>query len=188
MGAPVAAALAAASVSACSSSPRGERSEFGPTYNERMAAVDKIVKQQDFSQRSAFERQMPAGMTDREFRASTLTSREASGMKSFAGAGASHQTKTFADSERTSRAAAKSARETREQSRLASKLFRMPDNPFTAGTSTAASKSFQPARETFATRSQPTATAELERNRRPVIVDPEKPTYSESEVKRLLEK
>lgn len=175
-------------LAACSSSKDPKRSEFGPTFQERMGAMDKVIKDKDYSMRSSFEKQMPKVATEKGFKASSFNARDAPGMKKFAGADNAHRAKDFAEAGKSSRTAQKAAPETGEQSRLGSRLFPTSESRLNAKSSPAGAKSFAQGGEAFSTGENRAGTEALEKNKKPVVLDPEKPTYSEEEVKRLLNK
>ncbi len=185
--------LAVLGVAACSSSKHPERSEYGLTYEERLNATDKIIRSSDYSMRSSFEKAIPKGSTGRKFQTPAYNTKEAAGLKPFSDAGSTYRSKEFAESDKKERTEAKrfgvkAAREKEEKSSLASRLFRTPDNRFEAKASREAGKTFGQGDKTFATRKDPDASKELEKDRKPLIIEDEKPSYSEGDVKRLLNK
>lgn len=171
-----------------SSSKKADRSEYGLTYAERYAKVKNIIKNSDFSQRSQFEQQLPKAKTDKEFKASSFGAKEATGMKEYARSSSAYKAKDFADAGRNSRAGEKKAHESESENRLAAKLFRAPDSRLGSKESHDSTKEFRQGGDTFATRDNRSGTTEMEKDKRPVILPSEKPTYSEDEVKRLLNK
>lgn len=175
-------------LAACSSSKDPKRSEFGPSYQERYEATKKIITGKDYTMRSSFEKQIPKNSTEKTYKASTFKAKEAAGVKKFSGTDNAYHAKDFTGAGKKSRTEQKVAREAADQNKLASRLFRTPDSRFDVKASSDGGKSFTQGGETFATGENRAASKELEKNKKPVILGPEKPTYSEDEVKRLLNK
>ncbi len=180
--------LVALGVTACSSSKTSKGSEFGPTFKERMSVMDKVIKNKDYTVRSSFEKEMPKGTIDKTYKVSTFKTKEAAGIKPFAGAGNTYHVKEFAEGGKKDRSETKAAREGDEKSRLASRMFHVPDPRFEAKTSSDATKSYTQGAATFATRENPVYTKELKKNKKPVMIKEDPKTYSEDDVKRLLNK
>jgi hypothetical protein len=180
--------VAALCLAACSSSKAPKRSEFGPTYEERMNGMDNVIKGKDYSMRSSFEKQIPKNSTEKGYKTSTFNTKETAGIKKFSGAENAYHSKSFFGADKKSRTEQKLAREAEAQNKLASRLFRTPDSRFNVKSSPDGGKTFTQGNETFATGENRAGTKALEKNKKPVILDPDKPTYSEDEVKRLLNK
>jgi hypothetical protein len=153
-----------------------------------MGVMDKVIKDKDYSVRSSFEKQTPKIATGRNYKASAFNAREAPGMKKFSGTDSAYRAKDFAGAGKNSRAAQKAAPETADQSRLGARQFPVSESRLSAKPSTDGGKSFTQGGETFATGQNRIGAKALEKNKKPVILPPEKPTYSEDEVKRLLNK
>jgi len=175
-------------LAACSSSKDPKRSEFGPTFEERMGVMDKVIKDKDYSMRSSFEKQMPKIASDKSYKGSAFKAREAPGIKKFSGTDNAYRSKNFAESGKYSRAETKVAPEAGDQNKLASRLFPAPESRLNAKASADGAKSFAQGSEAFPAGENRTGTKALEKNKKPVILGPDKPTYTEDEVKRLLNK
>ena len=175
-------------LAACSSPKAPKRSEFGPSYKERYDAMVNVIKNKDDSMRSSFEKSIPKSTTEKSYKASAFNAKDAAGMKKFSGTDSAYGAKDFAGAGKKSRIEAKTAREAEERNRLASQMFRTPDNRFDAKASPEGGKTFTQGNGTFATRENRAGTKELEKNKKPVMQEPDKSTYSEDDVKRLLNK
>ncbi|MCE9518850.1 MAG: hypothetical protein K8R87_04710 [Verrucomicrobia bacterium] len=175
-------------LAACSSSKKPKRSEFGPTYNERLSTAEKAMKNSNSAVRSSFERQIPKSTADKSYTASTYHAKYASGLKKFSNSDSTYQSKDFSEAGKKNSIDHKNAREMEAQNKLASRLFRTPDSRFDTKTSPDDKKAFNQSDGTFKTGENQIGTKEMEKNTKPVILGPEKPTYSEDDVKRLLNK
>ena len=175
-------------LAACSSSKDPKRAEFGPTFTERMNMTEKAIKDKDYTMRSPFEKQMPRLATEKGYKAADFKAREAPAMKKFSGTDNAYRAKDFGGATKDSRAAQKMAPEIADQSRLGDRQFPVSESRLNAKPSTDGARSFTQGSETFATGQNRAAAKELEKNKKPVILAPEKPTYSEDEVKRILNK
>ncbi len=178
----------AISVSACSSSKATKRGEFGPTYVERMSATEKAMKNSNSAMRSSFEKEIPKSTTDRAFNASAFHAKDMAGMKRFSGADSADHAKNFSGADKKDFARVKSTREAEAQNKLAARMFRTPDNRFDTKANHDDKKPFTHGSETFVTHENRAGTKEMEKNKKPVILEPEKPDYTEDDVKRLLNK
>jgi hypothetical protein len=183
-------------LAACASSKTknetAKRNEFGPTFRERMEITDKAIKGKDYSVRSAYEKQIPKGTSEKT---SFFGTRNVSGLKMFSSTKNSYQAKAFSQADKKNHTELQTAREAKEQSKMAAQMFRTPDSRyesqvshFESQTSHESGKTFARGNETFATRDNHAAAKALEKNKKPVIVDQDKPTYTEDDVKRLLNK
>lgn len=183
------ACAAAVFLGACSSPKTAQHGEYGPTFRERMSVMDKIIKHNDFSMRSSFEKEMPkTSLGGKTYSAKTYHTNEVAGIGNYAGAGSTFHVKDFSESGRKNRAQEEVFAESGRENPLASRLFRTSESSYNDKASPEAGKTFTNSGKSFATRENRAAAAEMAKNKKPVILDQDKPTYSEDEVKRLLNK
>lgn len=175
-------------LAACSSSKTPKRSEFGPSYKERLSAAEKAMKNSDLSMRSSFEKEIPKSMTNKSYKASAYNAKDATGIKRFSGADSAYHSRDFSGAGKNDPAGNKITREMEAQNKLASRMFRAPDSQFDTKVNHDDKKTFNKSGKTFMTHENLTGTKEMEKNKKPVILEPERPTYSEDDVKRLLNK
>lgn len=175
-------------VAGCSSSKTAKHNEFGPTFQERMSAANKAMKNGNFAMRSSFEQKIPKGTTDKTYNAPGYKAKDATGMKQFSGTDSAHHTKDFAGASKTNPIGDKVTPETKAQNKLATQMFRTPDGHFDTKSIVDDKKVFSQGGDTFKTSENQIGTKEIEKNKKPVILGPEKPAYSEDDVKRLLNK
>ena len=171
---------------ACSSASKKQRSDFGPTYRERLAEADKAMKKSDFSKRSTFEKQLTDATTTKKFKTSDYHAKDVKIDKKFHGTDEAFKTKGFAQADKTSKTSAFHDADTK--SRLAGGLFHTKNSRMADEKSRDATKSFAGGKNEFATRENRAGKKALDKDSKPKILDPDKPTYTEDEVRRLLNK
>lgn len=175
-------------MTACSSSKTPKRNEFGPTYRERMSAAESAMKSGDSAMRSSFENEIPDSTTGKTYKAAAYNAKEATGLNHFSGANSAHQTKKFAEHGKRNSIESRKMNETEAKNKLAARMFRTPDSSIDTKAADADNKKFTQGVEAYKTQDNQAGTREIEKNKKPVILEPDKPTYSEDDVKRLLNK
>jgi hypothetical protein len=181
-------AVAGALLAGCSSPSQTRRGEFGPTFRERMADVDRVLKKSDFSKRSAFEKEITDPATGKKFKTGDYHAKDVKIEKKFRGADEAFNAKGFAQAEKASKIDDKAFQGAEARSRLADGQFRTKDNRMAGEKSREGTKDFAGGAGVFATRENREGRKAIDKNKKPVIIDSDKPTYSEEEVKRLLNK
>ena len=178
---------------ACSSSKKTSRSEYGPTYRERMSEFTRSMKQKDFwssdkTKRSQFEKELATSTTEKKFKTGDFHAKDAKLDKKFHGTDDTFKTKGFAMADKTNKTAGKSFHDADAKNRMASEQFRTKDSRMAAEKNRNGEKMFASGGKEFSTRENREGTKAIEKNKKPVILDPEKPSYTEEDVKRLLNK
>lgn len=172
----------------CSSSSKKPKKEFGPTFKDRMSSLDRVIKKSDFSQRSSFEKQMATTLdTKKKFKESTFQAKESHEGKKVAST-ATYKTKEFADAGKSSSTATKEYKGADEKSRMGDEKFRTQDSRMANQQSRDGSKTYAKGDQAFRTGENRAGTKAIEKNKKPKIVQEDKPTYTEDEVKRALNK
>lgn len=182
-------ALLAAVLAACSS-PTGstERGEFGPTYQERLAATERALFKGDTSQRSPFEKHVQRMQADRSFSTSSFHTRSYQGGGRFSGADDTFKAGSFAQSDKTSAAGARTFSGADDQSRLGGSTFSTSQSRLGGKTSSSAGKTSPLADDTFKTEGNPAVLKAASNIKVPLIQDLGPPSYTEDEVRRILQK
>ncbi len=153
----------------------------GPRLAERLSKWD-------MTKHSSFEKELSATKSNKVFKAGAFRTSEYKGAKDFAGASSAYRTKDFQQASKTSNAADKSFRDAKKDSGLASSEFKTKQSSMDQKTSRDAGKNFTDSDKTYQTKDERDATKALKKKSHPVMVDTGKPTYTEDEVRGLLNK
>lgn len=163
----------------CSHAPK--KSETGPRLAERLGKWD-------MNKHSAFEKEL---LTDKKFKGlktGPFHTRDYTGTKNCTAFKGDYQTKGFQQSSKISSVADKSFHDAKKDSGLASSQFKTKESSMDQKTSRDADKKFSGTDKTYQTKEVRDATASLKKKSHPVMVDTGKPSYTEDEVRGLLNK
>ncbi len=184
--------LALLALTQCSSddagSKKSEKSEFGPTYKERMAAADRALFNSDFSQRSSFEKKSPTMKTDKAFRTDKYNPKAFTQTKAFYSGKDEVKEKDFAQSDKKSNIGNKEFSGSDKESKLADETFNTKDSRFSGQENRFSGKASRMGDDVYSTRAEPDAKKAMEKSERPYIRESRNPSYSEAEVRSLLNK
>ncbi len=142
----------------------------------------------DMNKKSSFEKELYATNSSKVIKTGPFRTTEYKGTKDFAGASGSYGAKEFNQSKKRSNAADKSFLDAKKDSRLASSQFKTKESSMDQKTSRDADKNFASSDKTFKTKDERDATNALKKKSHPVMVDTSKPSYTEDEVRGLLNK
>ncbi len=153
----------------------------GPRLAERLGKWD-------MNKKSSFEKELYATKSSKVIKTGPFRTTEFKGTKGFTGACDSYRTKDFQQSSKTSSVADKIFSDAKKDSNLAQSQFKTKESSFDQKTSRDAGKKFADTDKTYQTKDEREATKALKKKSHPVMVDTGKPSYTEDEVRGLLNK
>ncbi len=153
----------------------------GPRLAERLGKWD-------MNKHSAFEKELVTDKKYNTMKTGPFKTREFTGSKEFTASKGAYQTKDFQQASKSSDAANKSFRDSKKDSELAKSQFKTKESSMGQKTSRDADKNFTGSDKTFQTKEERTAAESLKKKSHPVMIDTGKPSYTEDEVRGLLNK